>query len=480
MTTRRRTHVLFIRRPPRIIMKTKTCAPVLCAFLAASAAAGCGEDDQSPPGAGGNAGAGASSGHGGKGGGGAKAGAGSGGQSGGGQADAGQSGAGESGAAGTAAVETAGAGGHDAESGAGNGSGGSEDGGTSGEGTAGSGEGGHGGAPEPMCGDSVLTAAESCDDGDSDDGDGCSASCTIERILDKGHIDLFSIVYDETMSQLIIQVKETSELYRVSAAYWEPESVTIDVDSSLTGVGIPDERFSFLGEVGATVYLLPQDGSYQWSYPWPGWETYRLIDSLPDGVEPADTEYPLQVEIEFLETPGAVHTFASAEDELSPPTDHYVDSADPAADILPMSAASHTHTNWAFTKLGDYYFTATPTLTTKTGGTITGPARRFHFHVGTPLVPAETGPTFTVQSNPEPPYTSGDTIELSASFDPPEAAARIEWYRPGQPDQFQEVNPEWVPGAHDTTYRFTATGTPVDYDHFPVLVSASTGRLIAR
>jgi fibro-slime domain-containing protein len=32
----------------------------------------------------------------------------------------------------------------------------------------------------PVCGDGFITAPETCDDGDSDPGDGCSASCTIE------------------------------------------------------------------------------------------------------------------------------------------------------------------------------------------------------------------------------------------------------------------------------------------------------------
>ena len=34
--------------------------------------------------------------------------------------------------------------------------------------------------PEPECGDGILEPGEQCDDGDSDDGDGCSAACIIE------------------------------------------------------------------------------------------------------------------------------------------------------------------------------------------------------------------------------------------------------------------------------------------------------------
>ena len=33
------------------------------------------------------------------------------------------------------------------------------------------------------CGDGVIDLGEECDDGDTDDGDGCSSSCTVESRL---------------------------------------------------------------------------------------------------------------------------------------------------------------------------------------------------------------------------------------------------------------------------------------------------------
>lgn len=33
---------------------------------------------------------------------------------------------------------------------------------------------------DPVCGDGVIVGSEACDDGDSDDLDGCSSTCTIE------------------------------------------------------------------------------------------------------------------------------------------------------------------------------------------------------------------------------------------------------------------------------------------------------------
>ena len=42
------------------------------------------------------------------------------------------------------------------------------------------GAGGQGGAPEPVCGNGAVEAGEACDDGDTDQNDGCSPLCTLE------------------------------------------------------------------------------------------------------------------------------------------------------------------------------------------------------------------------------------------------------------------------------------------------------------
>jgi cysteine-rich repeat protein len=43
---------------------------------------------------------------------------------------------------------------------------------------------------EPMCGDGVLDEGEACDDGNNVNGDGCSASCTIEAYCGDGVLDI--------------------------------------------------------------------------------------------------------------------------------------------------------------------------------------------------------------------------------------------------------------------------------------------------
>jgi cysteine-rich repeat protein len=42
---------------------------------------------------------------------------------------------------------------------------------------------------EPVCGDGILDEGEECDDGNNDNGDGCSADCTLEPVCGDGVLD---------------------------------------------------------------------------------------------------------------------------------------------------------------------------------------------------------------------------------------------------------------------------------------------------
>src|SRR5690606_27554865 len=76
---------------------------------------------------------------------------------------------GEAGSGGTATTTNGGAGGTPTAAGGAPQSGGGEPGG-----------GGTDGAPGPICGDGLLEGDETCDDGNLDPADGCSATCTME------------------------------------------------------------------------------------------------------------------------------------------------------------------------------------------------------------------------------------------------------------------------------------------------------------
>lgn len=329
---------------------------------------------------------------------------------------------GSSAVAGTAAA-TAGRAGQDSQAGAaGAAVGGAGLGGEASGGQAGA------GAPDSTCGDGQLEASEECDDGNLAVDDGCSDSCTVQYLLDDGHVDLFELTYDSEAERLVLQVKDQSNLYHLDARYRVPEAVVVDVDSETAAVAVPDElgeAFSFLGAPGDTIYLLDQ--TQQPGLPWPGWSTGRLLDTLPAAI---DVDFELGVvELEVqVEGPGNVFTFMN--DSSGSPIARYISTDDDVTDIILAGPSNHDHTSWVFTALGDYYLTVTPRLTTTNAGVLTGSSSTYRFHVGPKLAPVEPTPTLAIAGGlPETQYQLHDDIQLSVSQDPPSPLAHYEWYR---------------------------------------------------
>lgn len=339
-------------------------------------------------------------------------------------AQSGGSGAfGGSGSTGGSAATMAGGGGDDNEVGAGGAA-------VGGAGPGGEASGGQDGAGEPAstCGDGRVEAAEECDDGNLAVDDGCSDSCTVQYLLDDGHLDLFELTYDSETAQLVLRVKDQSSLYSLDEQYRAPEAVVVDVDAETAAMTVPDdlgEAFSFLGPPGGTIYLLDQ--TQQPGLPWPGWSTSRLLDTLPAAI---DVDFELGVvELEVhVEGPGNVFTFMN--DGSGTPIHRYVSTDDEVTDIILAGPSNHDHTSWVFTALGDYYLTVTPRLTTTNSGVLTGPPSTYRFHVGSKLAPLEPTPTLAIAGGlPETQYQLHDDVELAVSQDPPSSLAHYEWYR---------------------------------------------------
>jgi surface-anchored protein len=284
------------------------------------------------------------------------------------------------------------------------------------------------GEPDSTCGDGQLEAAEACDDGNLVVDDGCSDSCTVQYLIDDGHVDLFELTYDSESEQLVLQVKDQSSLYHLDARYRIPEAVVIDVDSETAAVTVPDdlgEAFAFLGAPGDTIYLLDQ--TQQPGLPWPGWSTQRLLDTVPAAI---DVNFDLGVvELEVqVEGPGNLFTFMN--DGSGAAINRYISTNDQVTDVILAGPSNHDHTSWVFTALGDYYLTVTPRLTTTNSGVLTGPPSTYRFHVGSKLAPLEATPTLAIAGGlPETQYQLHDNIELSVSQDPPSSLAHYEWYR---------------------------------------------------
>lgn len=250
-----------------------------------------------------------------------------------------------------------------------------------------------------------------------------------EFVLTKGHIDLFEVTYDTAEAGLTVQVKDDTNLYGTGAAYRDPADVTIAIDEELSATQVPDSAsYAFLGEPGDTVYSLPF--SQDPDLPWPGWSTERLPGTLPSGTTLSATGQPVGLAVE-VDGPGDVFTWAS--NPFGQPINRYVDTSDGGPDTIPVARAAHVHTAWAFTELGDYTLTVTPTAQTEQGTTITGASEEYHVRVGDGAA-AEPGLVVTPnKANAE--YLYGQGITLDAAPTSPTDLDHYHWFvkRAGEP-----------------------------------------------
>jgi len=343
-------------------------------------------------------------------------------------------------------------------------------GGASGEGgggrTGAGGEAGNG----AVCGDGTREPSEECDDGGVEDADGCSATCAIEYVLDRGHIDVFELTYDDG---LVLRVKDDTQLLYGPTTYLEPERVVVNVDASRAVFELPDglpPEVAFLGTPGTTLYFLDanMDEDTKRVLPWPGWTAARLQTALPPELladMPANG-YQVEFDIE-VSGPGDVFVFMSGGEK-------FVDTTDDVPERI-STAAEHRHANWAFTAQGDYVLKVTPRLLQLTSAAIVGPQHEFRFHIGTRLVAEESAPVLTMDSPQQEPYRVGQTIEFGVSAEPEPANPQYAWWRYRSSERVHE---NLDVGGH--TLSFTALQPAVEDVITVQLISNRTGRLLAQ
>jgi surface-anchored protein len=176
-----------------------------------------------------------------------------------------------------------------------------------------------------------------------------------------------------------MNVKDDTRLYTPGVQIRDPAGVTVFVDSALSALDTTSlpATYNFLKVDGPTIYLLPQTQDY--NLPWPGWSTERLLGTLPAEHALPTSGTPVRFDVSIV-GPGNVFTWFTG--SFGGVSNKYIDTVDPAADFIPVSRSAHVHTNWAFTQQGDYFITVTPSATTTTGSTITGPGVVYHIHVG--------------------------------------------------------------------------------------------------
>lgn len=164
-------------------------------------------------------------------------------------------------------------------------------------------------------------------------------------VLDRGHTDVFGVAYEAGELHLHVHHETAGEL--------EPCDTLLVVRGQAATTVPADPAYSFLGEAGDTVWILPDTNDPELLFA--GWGA----EELPTGVFTGD-----QVRLDITGVFGAGELSLFTVDDFGAPN-VLADSGDPAPDALTVTAGGHGHLNWGFTEPGWYRVdvTASGTLT---------------------------------------------------------------------------------------------------------------------
>ncbi len=155
--------------------------------------------------------------------------------------------------------------------------------------------------------------------------------------LSRGHADIGIVVDGRSLK---IAVKDG----RTQPAVWRPtDRVTFGVGPAAR-LNVPSNpEYAFLGQAGATVYVLPQTENA--TLPWLGWSTETIGPGVVSG-------NAVQMRLEGVDGPGSLALFFN--DQFGG-ADVIFDSDDSSAPrVHTIAALTHGHANWAFSKAGTY------------------------------------------------------------------------------------------------------------------------------
>ena len=183
--------------------------------------------------------------------------------------------------------------------------------------------------------------------------------CADKKVLDHGHVDITAARDGDSFAA---RLKDETAIVDKKTVERPLDDVVLAIhDNALRARPevLKGKEFDYLGE--DKFYLLPQ--TQEQGIVWPGYNTQSLnYDDYKDGTVTLNikpTDMPEGGNVGLFTTEGLGKSFTplvnSAEGDYS----------------IETTFASHTHTNWAFTKPGIYKLEITYTATTKDGKDIT-------------------------------------------------------------------------------------------------------------
>jgi len=232
--------------------------------------------------------------------------------------------------------------------------------------------------------------------------------------LDRGHIDAFTLVWQD--SQLGVQLQEDVTGHHI---LHDAGEVLLKVkEAALTTLPDPvPDSLAFLGDGGDQIYFLPQ--TQDPDLIWPGWSTERI---------PSDEfTNPMHIHIDSVDGPGEMFLWQTGAFGESTPV---LDSGTyELPGSITVNVNAHVHANWAFTEPGRYTLTVHASGTRASGALTESSPATYTFDVGDPGASSSPDPTPgptpgpTATSTPDPDPSPEPTTEPTPDPDPsPEAA----------------------------------------------------------
>lgn len=185
-------------------------------------------------------------------------------------------------------------------------------------------------------------------------------------VLSQGHADIVDVAYEEGAFEIAVHdetVEPDVERDPADVLFWaKPESA----------VAVPDDsRYAFLGNPGATVYVLPEVENEALLF------AGIATEELEPGVFAGDT---ISLRFKKVIGPDGVSLFTT--DPAGNPS-VAVDSEDGLPDVITLPVGTHMHQNWAFEKPGYYAIKVDVTgVLAGTTTTVTSDAVWLKFKVG--------------------------------------------------------------------------------------------------
>lgn len=185
-------------------------------------------------------------------------------------------------------------------------------------------------------------------------------------VLSLGHADIVDVAYEEGAFEIAVHdetVEPDVERDPADVLFWaKPESA----------VAVPDDsRYAFLGNPGATVYVLPEVENEALLF------AGIATEELEPGVFAGDT---ISLRFKKVIGPDGVSLFTT--DPAGNPS-VAVDSEDGLPDVITLPVGTHMHQNWAFEKPGYYAIKVEVTgVLAGTTTTVTSDAVWLKFKVG--------------------------------------------------------------------------------------------------